>query len=180
MCECICGNKKYFEAYGLKRGRFNSCGCLRYKRNPDSIYKHRLYNIYNNMIARCQNKNHKSYKHYGQRGISICDQWAIKKEGYINFYNWSIDNGYKDELTIDRIDTNGNYEPDNCKWSTWEEQENNRTNNCLITINGITKNVMQWANEYNLPNETIWSRMKRGKSGEDLIKPSRKMHSKTK
>lgn len=125
------------------------------------------------MKARCNNPNEPTYKYYGGRGISICEEWILKKEGYINFYNWSIENGYQDNLTIDRKDVNGNYEPSNCRWSDWEEQENNRRNNYLITIDGVTKNVMQWAKEFNLPDETIWSRIRRGKTGKDLIKPSR-------
>lgn len=139
-----------------------TCGC--YNPHYNNFYKNglsktRIRFIYNNMKARCYNSNDKGYKNYGGRGIKICDEWL---NDFINFYNWAMSNGYKDNLTIDRIDVNGNYEPNNCKWANYEEQMNNRTNTIKLEYKGITKTLTQWAKEYNIPIETLRCRINRG------------------
>lgn len=103
----------------------------------------RIYNIYHNMKNRCYNLNDRRYKDYGGRGINICPEW-LGEHGFDNFYNWSIKNGYTDSLTIDRINVNGNYEPNNCRWSTNAEQANNKRNSIYFTFFGITKNLKEW------------------------------------
>lgn len=102
----------------------------------------RLYSIWTNMKTRCYNKNSPKYKVYGARGITVCETW---KNSYIVFKEWAITHGYSDCLTLDRIDVNGNYEPSNCRWLSVKQQENNRTNNRLITYKGETKTMSEWA-----------------------------------
>lgn len=96
------------------------------------------------MRGRCFNKNNKNYKNYGYRGISICND-LVNKNGFANFVKWAMENGYKENLTIDRIDTNGNYSPENCRWVTYKENQNNRRNNRLIQCNGEVKTLSEWA-----------------------------------
>lgn len=110
------------------------------------------------MKTRCYCKTNDRYKNYGGREITICKEWL---EDFKNFYNWAINNGYQDDLTIDRIDVNGNYEPSNCRWITNYEQQSNKTDNRLITYNGETKTIAQWAREYDLKWKTLESRLNR-------------------
>ena len=175
-CKCKkCGRifENYLEEYRkrYKKGIFTmTCGC--YDRHHNNFYKNglsktRIRFIYNNMKDRCYNKNSAGYKHYGKRGIKICKEWL---EDFINFYNWAINNGYKESLSIDRIDVNGNYEPTNCKWSTFQEQIMNRTNTVKIEYNGINKPLTEWAREYKIPITTLRSRIDRGWNIERALK----------
>lgn len=113
------------------------------------------------MKDRCLKSTNKDYKHYGGRGITICKEWLDDKNGFANFYHWAINNGYTDELTIDRIDVNGNYEPANCRWATILEQRNNMRSNVVLTYNGKTMNLKQWSNYLGLSYSTICSRWHR-------------------
>lgn len=119
--------------------------------------KSRLYKIWEDMKSRCLNKNNKRYHSYRGRGISLCEQWY----SFPNFNNWALSNGYLDELTIDRENVNGNYEPDNCRWATQKEQANNRTTNVFITYNGETKTVMQWSESLGFGYHVLKNRLKR-------------------
>ncbi len=129
--------------------------------------KHPLYKRYYSMKERCYNLNSLAYKNYGGRGINICKEWL---EDVMNFYNWAMANGYQEHLTLDRIDVNGNYEPSNCRWITDYEQRLNKRNNKLITINGQTKTITEWAKISNLNLHTIYSRIRYGWKDEDLLK----------
>ena len=102
----------------------------------------RLYGIWTNMKSRCNNKNFPKYRVYGGRGITICPEW---NNSFTSFRDWAVANGYSDNLTIDRINPNGNYTPTNCRWIGIKQQENNRTNNHLLTYKGVTKTMKQWA-----------------------------------
>jgi hypothetical protein len=128
----------------------------------------RLYSIWTQMIQRCTNPNLAHYERYGGRGITVCKEWRRSIE---SFKEWAEVNGYKDGLTLDRIDVNGNYEPANCKWSTEVEQQRNKRNNRNIKINGETKTVAEWAEVSGLPYKTLQRRLYTGCKEEDLLAP---------
>lgn len=175
ICQCDCGNIKTIRASGLKGGT-SSCGCLMRERQIEymhtrkgklaSQYKHglshsRINGIYRQIKGRCFRKTNPAFPKYGGRGITICDDW-LGDNGFINFYNWSMDNGYADNLTLDRINTDGNYEPSNCRWADWIVQQNNRTNNINITHNGETHTLSEWARLKNIRYGILLKRYKRG------------------
>lgn len=159
---CECGNKKEIRIDRVKSGRAQYCGChsgmggkgnLKY-----GICYTRLYHAWESMKRRCTNKNSKDYKNYGGRGITICDEWKDPKA----FYDWAMTNGYKENLTIDRIDNNGNYEPSNCRWVTNKVQANNKRNSRLITYEGKTQTLAQWCEDLKIPYKKIHTRLRRG------------------
>ena len=123
------------------------------------------------MKRRCYNPEEKFYKDYGGRGIKICDEWMDKKEGHSNFQKWAVENGWEEGRSIDRIDVNGNYEPNNCRWATPEEQANNRRNNNYVTINGVTKTTSEWARQIGISQNAFTGRINSGWTGEELLKP---------
>jgi hypothetical protein len=173
LCRCDCGKEVVVIGCNLKSGHTKSCGCLnsesRVKSNTThGLSKTRVFHIYNGMKSRCYNPNEKSYKHYGGKGITICDEWI---RDFCAFYDWSMKNGYESGLTIDRIDTGGNYEPSNCRWSSYKVQENNRSNNRKITIEGRTQTLTEWAEESGIDARLLHARIKRlGWSVEDAVK----------
>lgn len=128
ICKCECGNEKIVPTNRLTQGMTKSCGCLNHdlviERSTVHGLRHtRLYRIWNGMKQRCHNENHPRFKDWGGRGIKVCDEW---KQSFKTFYDWSIQNGYSDNLSIDRINNNGNYDPNNCRWSTVQEQNKNK------------------------------------------------------
>jgi len=126
----------------------------------------RLHHIWKSIKQRCYNPNNNRYSNYGGRGITVCDEW---RNSFNAFYEWAMANGYADDLTIDRKDTNGNYEPSNCCWATQKEQQNNRRNNCLITHNGETHTLAEWAAITGLKYQTIQRRLKTGWNIKDAL-----------
>lgn len=175
-CKCDCGNITISNSYLMRNGKAKSCGCLVSEINRDMHYidgrcETRLYHTYLSMKARCFNPHIKRFENYGGRGITVCDEW---KNSYSSFREWAISNGYKDCLTLDRIDVNGNYEPNNCRWATRKEQSNNKRNNILVTVDGITETLKQTCERYKVPYKRTWKRFKCGWSIEDaLFKPPR-------
>lgn len=160
-CKCDCENVIVVCGKELRNGHTQSCGCFRKERVSECHKTHgqtntKLFYVWQTMRKRCYQKNNKDYKDYGGRGIKVCDEWQINFQA---FYDWAMLNGYKEGLTIERKDTNGNYEPSNCKWATQKEQCNNRRNNHLITYNGKTQTLQKWANEYKINRQTLSSRI---------------------
>lgn len=124
----------------------------------------RLDNVYKSMQARCYNQSNKRYKNYGGRGIKICDEWLNDKR---KFFEWAKGQGYDDtlprgQMTLDRIDVDKDYSPENCRFISIEEQENNRTNNRYITLNGETKTIREWEKEKGMKSGRLWARLNRG------------------
>ena len=119
LYKCFCGKEFEGNTYSIKKGKTKSCGCTKINHN---LANHRLYRIWKAMIYRCTNPKRKEYKDYGLRGITVCNKW---NDDFMNFYNWALSNGYKDDLTIDRINSYGNYEPSNCRWATKTIQSRN-------------------------------------------------------
>ena len=170
-CRCDCGNEKIVRADHLISGHTQSCGCITKTEHKATHITHnksntKLYAIWCSIKQRCFYKKSSNYKNYGGRGISICDEW---KENFKTFYDWSINNGYKEGLSIDRIDVNGNYCPENCRWATITEQANNKRNNIQIEFNGVKKTISYWAKETGLSRETIYKRIYKGWNTKDAL-----------
>lgn len=123
-------------------------------------YIHPLYDCWRNMKRRCYQVNAEYYKNYGGRGIIVCDEW---KNDYIPFLNWALNNGYKEGLTIDRINNDGNYEPNNCRWITQQNQLFNRRKTKFYSYKGMNKTLTQWADFYNMSRTTLAKRFKKYK-----------------
>ena len=148
-CRCDCGRIAHVSGYYLRSGHTKSCGCLIPETSKKvnvthGLYKTRLHCIYTNMKTRCYNPNYYLYHRYGGRGIAICDDW-LGENGLHNFAEWSMKNGYSENLSIDRIDNDKGYSPENCRWVTMKQQQNNRSTNHIIPIDGVSKTMAEWA-----------------------------------
>jgi hypothetical protein len=165
-CQCSCGNVCIKPTRSLRVNNIRSCGCL--KRENKANWKHGqrrnpIYKCWHSMIQRCTNPNNSSYADYGGRGITVCERW----QHFMNFY---ADMGERPlNMTLDRVDNNGPYSPENCRWATTSEQSRNTRHTRMITFNGRTQCLQDWATEIGISHATIASRLKRGKTvGEAL------------
>lgn len=150
-CLCECGNYIIVMAKDIKSGYKLSCGCHREKRKGT-----RLYSIWQGIKSRCYNPNTTHYNKYGGRGIVMCDEW---KNDFLLFKQWALLNGYKDNLTIDRVDVDGNYEPTNCRWATMVTQSNNRRDNCIVEYNNESHTLSEWCRITGIKVITLWDRL---------------------
>lgn len=162
LCRCECGTEKVIAENHIGTNHTKSCGCLnREIITKTGLSRSKIYSCHKAMKERCLSPTSQCYKHYGGRGITVCEEW-LGEHGFENFYKWAIENGYSENLTIDRIDVNGNYEPSNCRWVTMKVQNNNQRSNHRITINGENHTVSEWAEIVGIKRATIYSRIKSG------------------
>ncbi len=161
FCVCDCGKEKIVYAPRLKDGTSVSCGCYGRERVKEAAIKHggrstRLYHIWAMIKQRTSNPNHTAYNNYGGRGIQICDEW---RNDFPAFRTWAISAGYTDQLSIDRIDNDGNYEPSNCRWVDTREQNRNQRQNIILEFNGKTQLMIDWARELGITEQALHRRI---------------------
>lgn len=176
LCKCDCGRETIVSRSNLRDGHQVSCGCKRRKQAGEMNLIHggshtRLYSIWSNMITRTTNPKGTAYHRYGGRGVIMCPEW---RNSFQTFKNWALANGYADGLTIDRIDNDGIYEPSNCRWITWQEQFNHRSKSRLITYQGETLTIAQWAEKLNLSKTMLYQRFKAGWPAERALTERRR------
>lgn len=157
LCECDCGKEKVVYRGNLTSGDTISCGCYHKAHNSEYGFKHgkskdKMYKIWSGMVQRCTNPNASNYKRYGGRGITVCDEWRNNPKLFID---WAYSHGYKNGLTLDRIDNDSGYSPNNCRWITPKQQSENSRASKMITYNGITHNISDWSKILGVNRETL-------------------------
>jgi hypothetical protein len=169
-CLCECGTLRAVSSRNLISRHSTSCGCRGkfrlQNRKKHGMSRTPLGGIRSGMIYRCHNSKCKAYKHYGGRGITVCDEW---RDNPSSFYTWAVLTGYKEGLSIERIDNNGNYEPGNCKWIPRKEQPNNQRSSHYLTYNGEIKTIADWSRHTGISKGTISDRIRRGWSDEKTL-----------
>lgn len=167
ICKCVlCGKITHYSNSSVLKGKAK-CVCNRKHKDRNGFnIKSRLYNIYRSIIKRTQNPKNKDYKNYGGRGITLCKKWG---DNYENFYNWAINNGYEETLSIDRIDNNKGYCPENCRWVNAKTQINNTRANHRLTYKGETRTLAEWAEKSGINYGAFKERIYRGWSVEKAI-----------
>lgn len=179
LCLCDCGSKSIVPSSSLVRGLTKSCGCLKKETNRQKFEQMKqrqkefaqkrirpLYTIWRQMKYRCQNPGAQNYHNYGGRGIYVCDEW---NHNYFSFQAWAIESGYSSGLSIDRIDNDGPYSPENCRWATPKIQSNNQRRTIHLTYNGQTKPLGVWATELGISRHTLSFRHKQGWPDERIL-----------
>jgi hypothetical protein len=163
LCKCDCGNTTIIPTNKLTSGKTKSCGCLKKETaKPPIVVKHgmshsRLYHVWKDMKGRCYRPTSQRYHTHGARGIKVCDEWLLFKP----FRKWALSNGYQENLTLDRINNDGNYEPTNCRCATMKTQANNRRTNHLLTYRGETHTMKEWAEIIGINYNTLVGRINR-------------------
>lgn len=152
-CQCDCGNQTVIRKSRLyeRSGKQLACGCLRGKHTKHSDCHSKLYRVWDAMVRRCHNPNHRAFGDYGRRGIQVCPEWR----DYRNFKAWADGSGYAEGLTIDRIDNDNGYTPDNCRWATRKEQQNNRRCCVFIEHQGQRLTITQWSELLGIPRHSV-------------------------
>lgn len=180
-CVCDCGNEREVRLSSLTTGNTYSCGCYSTERRSaisieantkHGLCYHPLYSVWANMKDRCSNSNNIGYQHYGGRGIRVCTEWETSFE---DFYEWATSKGkYSKGLSIERLDVDGNYEPSNCTFANLHTQSRNKRASRVITIDGVTKNWIDWCRFYSIPESTVRNRVNRGMSVKDALTTPRR------
>lgn len=179
-CLCDCGNEIVVRKKDLHSGNTKSCGCYKNDICKQVNTTHgmgdtKIYRIWRGLKSRCYCNSQNSYKNYGARGITVCDGW---KNSFESFYQWAIENGYREEvvgkrqnnITIERIDNSKGYFPENCRWATAVEQANNRRTNTILYLNGEPDTIANWSRRLQMPYHYIQNWRKRGKTFEDIVR----------
>lgn len=173
LCKCSCGVIKKVDGQNLKSGKSKSCGCLLHENSGPEV-RHalsttKIYWVWSGMKQRCYNPKATGYTNYGARGIKVCDEWKDEPDA---FFRWAFNSGYAENLSIDRIDNNGDYEPNNCRWVGPGIQANNtRASNRELTFNGVTKSFKEWTIVIGISTRTLHDRLQNNWSEEDIVKP---------
>ena len=167
LCQCDCGSTLEVLGECLRTGRTQSCGCWQKETTSERFRKYdpcyrRIRNIFKKMKRRCYAPDCSDYYLYGARGITICDEWLDSEYGVQKFIEWSLNNGYQDSLSIDRIDNNKGYSPDNCRWTDAKNQARNRRNARTLTYNGETLCLAEWEERTGISQMTIRRRIESG------------------
>lgn len=166
LCLCDCGMHTEVPGPQLRSGNTKSCGC--YKKDVQEIHgEHRSpeYKVWSAMIDRTTNPNHEYFHHYGGRGIAVCDRWKTSLALFIEDMGRRPSKGY----SLDRIDNNGHYEPENCRWANWKEQQRNRRNNRYLTYNGETRCMSDWAEHLGIGKSVLHARLRKGWNVEKVL-----------
>lgn len=179
FCACDCGTKKIVAGTHLKSGASKSCGCYEHealiKRNTThGQNKTPLHYLWLEINQRCSNPKFKYFKNYGGRGITVCDEW---RHNFVAFRDWAVANGYSKGLSIDRIDNDKGYSPDNCRFVDMYVQQNNKRSNHRITANGKSQTIAQWSRETGIGESIIRGRLRRGWSEDDAVNVPLKTYS---
>lgn len=170
LCQCDCGEQITAAGHHLRAGKIVSCGCYNDELKRSRATHHqshtRIYNIWMGMRSRCNYSKNNRYDQYGARGIRVCFEW---EHDFKAFYSWAISHGYTDELSIDRIDVNGNYCPENCRWETTQAQSENRTDNVLYSLSGEEQPISYWCREYGKKQPAVRWRLSHGWTIEEAL-----------
>lgn len=184
LLRCDCGNEVKKPSSEIVSGNTSSCGCLARELTSKRSTKHGkwktpLYQKYQDMVRRCYNPDTVRYDCYGEKGVKVCDEWLKENNGFENFMKWSFENGYveyypkttprKEVLTLDRIDFNGDYSPNNCRWVKFKKQENNKSNNLYTSYNGERLSAKELSERFDISYSITQRKIHKGMSGEDIV-----------